>query len=96
MYNGRIERSKPNLLLVRVSAVTSARWTEARLMIEADRLDEPVQLRPVETFDAFYEREYHGLVALAHALTGSRGHAEDVAQEAMLAAYPSLGRGCVP
>jgi RNA polymerase sigma-70 factor (sigma-E family) len=40
-----------------------------------------------ESFDAFYAREYCSLVALAHALTGSRAHAEDIAQEAMLAAY---------
>jgi RNA polymerase sigma-70 factor (ECF subfamily) len=45
------------------------------------------RLPQVETFDAFYRREYTSLVALAHALTGSRSHAEDVAQEAMLAAY---------
>jgi RNA polymerase sigma-70 factor, ECF subfamily len=38
-------------------------------------------------FDAFYTSEYSSLVALAHVLTGSSGHAEDVAQEAMLAAY---------
>ena len=38
-----------------------------------------------ESFDAFYAREYRSLVA--HALTGSRTHAEDIAQEAMLAAY---------
>ena len=41
----------------------------------------------VESFDGFYAREYRMLVALAYALTGSQGHAEDVAQEAMLAAY---------
>ena len=41
----------------------------------------------VESFDAFYAREYSSLVAMAFALTGSRGHAEDVAQEAMLTAY---------
>ena len=41
----------------------------------------------VETFDRFYAREYSSLVAMAHALTGSRSHAEDIAQEAMLAAY---------
>ncbi len=46
-----------------------------------------LHLPRVETFDAFYSREYGSLVALAHALTGSRSHAEDVAQEAMLAAY---------
>jgi RNA polymerase sigma factor (sigma-70 family) len=41
----------------------------------------------VESFDAFYAREYRSLVAMALALTGSRSHAEDVAQEAMLIAY---------
>jgi RNA polymerase sigma-70 factor (sigma-E family) len=41
----------------------------------------------VESFDAFYSREYSSLVAMAFALTGSRAHAEDVAQEAMLTAY---------
>lgn len=45
------------------------------------------QLPVVETFDGFYQREYRLLVAMAHALTGSRDHAEDVAQEAMLAAF---------
>ncbi|MET0741156.1 MAG: SigE family RNA polymerase sigma factor [Candidatus Nanopelagicales bacterium] len=49
--------------------------------------DQVLQLPRVETFDAFFGREYASLVALAHALTGSRSHAEDVAQEAMLAAY---------
>jgi RNA polymerase sigma-70 factor (ECF subfamily) len=46
-----------------------------------------VHLAPVETFEGFYAREYRMLVACAYALTGSRTHAEDVAQEAMLAAY---------
>ena len=41
----------------------------------------------VESFDSFYAREYGTLVAMALALTGSRSHAEDVAQEAMLTAY---------
>jgi RNA polymerase sigma-70 factor (sigma-E family) len=41
----------------------------------------------VESFDGFYAREYSSLVAMAFALTGSRAHAEDVAQEAMLTAY---------
>jgi RNA polymerase sigma-70 factor (ECF subfamily) len=46
-----------------------------------------VSLPGVESFDAFYAREYRLLVAFAYALTGSQTHAEDVAQEAMLAAY---------
>jgi RNA polymerase sigma-70 factor (sigma-E family) len=40
-----------------------------------------------ETFDAFYEREYSSVVGLAYALSGSRSGAEDIAQDAFLAAY---------
>jgi RNA polymerase sigma-70 factor (sigma-E family) len=46
-----------------------------------------VPLPGVESFEGFYAREYRLLVAFAHALTGSPAQAEDVAQEAMLAAY---------
>ena len=46
-----------------------------------------VELPAVESFERFYVREYGRLVALAYALTGSRAHAEDTAQEAMLATY---------
>ena len=49
--------------------------------------DRVLRLPRVETFDGFYAREYPSLVAFAHVLTGSRSHAEDVAQEAMLAVY---------
>jgi RNA polymerase sigma-70 factor (ECF subfamily) len=50
-------------------------------------LEPSLSLPDVESFEGFYAREYRLLVAFAHALTGSRAHAEDVAQEAMLAAY---------
>jgi RNA polymerase sigma-70 factor, ECF subfamily len=43
-------------------------------------------LRPAETFEVFYRRELRGLVAFARALSGSAA-AEDIAQDAMLAAY---------
>jgi len=46
-----------------------------------------MSLPGVESFEGFYAREYRLLVAFAYALTGSRAHAEDVAQEAMLVAY---------
>lgn len=46
-----------------------------------------IHLKRAEVFEQFYAREYRSLVAVAHALTGSRAHAEDIAQEAMLAAY---------
>jgi RNA polymerase sigma-70 factor (ECF subfamily) len=38
-------------------------------------------------FDDFYAREYGRIVALAFALTGDRGAAEDAAQDAFLAAH---------
>jgi RNA polymerase sigma-70 factor, ECF subfamily len=46
-----------------------------------------VSIRPQETFDSFYRHQYPGLVALARALTGRGPTAEDLAQEAMMAAY---------
>jgi RNA polymerase sigma-70 factor (ECF subfamily) len=46
----------------------------------------PPHLRAAQPFDAFYSREFASLVSLARALTGSTT-AEDIAQEAMIAAY---------
>jgi RNA polymerase sigma-70 factor (ECF subfamily) len=43
--------------------------------------------RPPEPFEVFYEREYHSVVAFAYALSGSWWVAEDLAQEAFLAAH---------
>ena len=40
-----------------------------------------------ETFEVFYLREYHAVVRLAYALSGSRLVAEDIAQEAFLRAF---------
>ena len=45
-----------------------------------------------DSFETFYRREYRGLVALAYALVGSRPAAEDIAQEALTAAYRNWGR----
>jgi RNA polymerase sigma factor (sigma-70 family) len=50
------------------------------------RVDAVVELGPVESFDIFFRRELPGLVAFARALSGSAS-ADDIAQEAMLAAY---------
>jgi len=47
---------------------------------------EAARLRSAQPFDAFYLKEFSSLVALARALTGSLS-AEDIAQEAMIAAY---------
>lgn len=41
----------------------------------------------LEPFDDFYRREIRRLVGLAYAVSGSRLAADDIAQEAMLAAY---------
>jgi RNA polymerase sigma-70 factor (ECF subfamily) len=49
-------------------------------------VDASVELAYVETFEAFYRRELPALVAFARSLSGSAA-ADDIAQEAMLAAY---------
>ena len=48
--------------------------------------DAPVA-QAVESFENFYERELRSVVGLAYALSGSRVAAEDLAQEAFLAAH---------
>lgn len=40
-----------------------------------------------ESFESFYRREFAGVVALAYVLSGSRSVAEDLAQEAFVAAH---------
>ena len=45
-----------------------------------------------EPFDAFYRREYLKVVALALAITGDRSTAEDIAQEAFIAAQKHWDR----
>ncbi len=51
---------------------------------------QPAVMRPIhaiERFDDFYLREYPATVTLAWALSGSRHIAEDLAQEAFMAAW---------
>ena len=45
------------------------------------------KIHSTEKFDAFYEREFSSVVGLAYALSGSRWAAEELAQEAFLAAH---------
>jgi RNA polymerase sigma factor (sigma-70 family) len=45
-----------------------------------------------ESFDSFYRREAGAVVGLAYVLSGSRSGAEDLAQEAFLAAYRQWDR----
>lgn len=42
-----------------------------------------------DSFDVFYARQRKPLIALAYAVTGSRSGAEDLAQDALTAAYRS-------
>jgi RNA polymerase sigma-70 factor, ECF subfamily len=56
-----------------------------------ERSDPVVRLAP-EPFEDFYGREYLAVVGLAYALSGSRSGAEDLAQEAFLAAHRDWDR----
>ena len=58
-------------------------------MLERSRLEVE---RPPERFEDFYVKEYSAVVGLAYALSGSRSGAEDLAQEAFLAAYSDWDR----
>lgn len=57
---------------------------------------EPVELceqaRPTRDFEDLYRREFPAVVGLAYALSGSRAGAEDLAQEAFLAAHRNWSR----
>lgn len=55
-------------------------------MNKAERGRDNVVTMP-EDFDVFYQREFRPVVALAYALSGSRIAAEDLAQEAFIAAH---------
>lgn len=46
----------------------------------------------LETFEAFYRREFRKLVAFVLALSGSRAAAEDLAQEALMVAHAQWER----
>ena len=45
-----------------------------------------------ESFEVFYRREYHAVVALAFALTGRAAVAEELAQDAFLVAHKSWAK----
>ncbi|MGZ4149734.1 MAG: SigE family RNA polymerase sigma factor [Actinomycetota bacterium] len=55
-------------------------------------LPDPAGLDGEEGFEDFYVREFPGVVGLAYALSGNRSTAEDLAQEAFLAAHRSWGK----
>jgi RNA polymerase sigma-70 factor (sigma-E family) len=53
---------------------------------------EPAPIRAVVPFEQFYRRELKPVIGLAYALSGSRSAAEDLAQEAFLAAHNAWER----
>ena len=56
-----------------------------------DRSDPAEMTSAEEGFEDFYVREFPGVVGLAYALSGNRAIAEDLAQEAFLAAHRRWG-----
>lgn len=90
---------QPNRAFERVGCVKSSLGTTSSGDQEVGNIDVPFRISRGESFEAFYAREYRALVAFAYALTGSRTHAEEIAQEAMLTAYrrwDEVGRLDVP
>jgi RNA polymerase sigma-70 factor (ECF subfamily) len=65
--------------------------------VTAETKPEPVprdeeQVTSHESFESFYRREFREVVGLAYALSGSRLGAEDLAQEAFIAAHRKWDR----
>lgn len=56
--------------------------------------DKPRRARRATSFDQFYRQEYRTAVSLAYGLSGSRTAAEEIAQEAFLAAHRRWSRLC--
>jgi RNA polymerase sigma-70 factor (ECF subfamily) len=78
------EFGKPSDPLVGVSSAVAA---EA-LAVGNEGTAAVERVRPAaEAFDRFYAREFPQMVNIAYAVSGSRMAAEDLAQEAMVAAY---------
>jgi RNA polymerase sigma-70 factor (sigma-E family) len=65
---------------------------KGRERLSAETADSAEDQRPPEAFEEFYQREYQGVVALTYGLSGSRAAAEDLAQEAFLAAHRDWDR----
>ena len=65
--------------------------SQRRDALMADPSDQLVYRLP-ESFESFYEREYHSLVSPGYALIGSWPAAEDLAQEAFPAAHQDRPR----
>lgn len=57
-----------------------------------ERAPSPRPVRAVPDFESFYRSEYRSVVGLAYALSGSRIAAEDITQDAFLAAHKEWDR----
>jgi RNA polymerase sigma-70 factor, ECF subfamily len=77
---GLVGIREPSGVLVRRSAAAGDRESPTA------RLSEP--------FEIFYRREYRAVVALAYALSGRKGVAEDLAQDALLATHQRWATVC--
>ncbi|MGZ6494185.1 MAG: RNA polymerase sigma factor [Actinomycetota bacterium] len=55
--------------------------------VAIELVESPSEDGPRPDFDGFYRREYQRIVGLVYALSGGRYSAEDIAQEAFLAAH---------
>jgi RNA polymerase sigma-70 factor (ECF subfamily) len=63
--------------------------TRSRLVRERS---DPAVVTSAATFEEFYRKEYASVVSLAYALSGSRWVAEELAQEAFIAAHRHWAR----
>jgi RNA polymerase sigma-70 factor, ECF subfamily len=69
----------------------AAEWDGARSRLVRE-VSGPRILGSLESFEDFYASEYPAVVGLAYALSGNRWVAEDLAQEAFLAAHRNWAR----
>ncbi len=68
------------------------RRTVADVDLDSATIERLVTTPTSQNFDAFYQSEYRALVGLAFALTGSATAAEELAQEAFVAAFKKWDR----
>jgi RNA polymerase sigma-70 factor (ECF subfamily) len=59
---------------------------------QAEPTAAPAPVRAVVAFETFYQQELKAVIGLAYALSGSRSAAEDLAQEAFIAAHKQWER----
>jgi RNA polymerase sigma-70 factor (sigma-E family) len=85
------DMGKPPDPLQRLTSKMVVSQTQFAQQAEPVRKDPP-PIRAVADFESFYRTEYRPVVGLAYALSGSRIAAEDIAQDAFLAAHKQWDR----